>query len=111
MISRTPRSTHTNTLCPYTYALPICSPFDLTVQSLNLRENSFAAVGDILMGYGQIGSINGSNSFCTGCDLTFTFTYTVHSIIGNQVVFDRSEAHTSELQSLMRISYAVFCLL
>src|SRR3546814_5058841 len=35
----------------------------------------------------------------------------------NQVVFlallqpvDRSEEHTSELQSLMRISYAVFCL-
>src|SRR3546814_4020613 len=24
--------------------------------------------------------------------------------------FDRSEEHTSELQSLMRISYAVFCL-
>src|SRR3546814_9795337 len=24
--------------------------------------------------------------------------------------FERSEAHTSELQSLMRISYAVFCL-
>src|SRR3546814_3928598 len=26
------------------------------------------------------------------------------------VSFDRSEVHTSELQSLMRISYAVFCL-
>src|SRR3546814_7897051 len=26
------------------------------------------------------------------------------------LVFDRSEEHTSELQSLMRISYAVFCL-
>src|SRR3546814_3064023 len=26
------------------------------------------------------------------------------------VVVDRSEEHTSELQSLMRISYAVFCL-
>src|SRR3546814_4535270 len=25
-------------------------------------------------------------------------------------LFDRSEEHTSELQSLMRISYAVFCL-
>src|SRR3546814_1553354 len=25
-------------------------------------------------------------------------------------VYDRSEEHTSELQSLMRISYAVFCL-
>src|SRR3546814_8421959 len=27
-----------------------------------------------------------------------------------EVTFDRSEEHTSELQSLMRISYAVFCL-
>src|SRR3546814_5309681 len=27
-----------------------------------------------------------------------------------QWLFDRSEEHTSELQSLMRISYAVFCL-
>src|SRR3546814_5113007 len=29
---------------------------------------------------------------------------------GRQPVLDRSEEHTSELQSLMRISYAVFCL-
>src|SRR3546814_1871419 len=28
----------------------------------------------------------------------------------NLDAFDRSEEHTSELQSLMRISYAVFCL-
>src|SRR3546814_4145347 len=28
----------------------------------------------------------------------------------NQILFGRSEEHTSELQSLMRISYAVFCL-
>src|SRR3546814_3030589 len=28
----------------------------------------------------------------------------------NDAVFVRSEEHTSELQSLMRISYAVFCL-
>src|SRR3546814_3642192 len=28
----------------------------------------------------------------------------------DQIVADRSEEHTSELQSLMRISYAVFCL-
>src|SRR3546814_3443957 len=27
-----------------------------------------------------------------------------------QIVIERSEEHTSELQSLMRISYAVFCL-
>src|SRR3546814_2093236 len=30
--------------------------------------------------------------------------------VGNQVRHQRSEEHTSELQSLMRISYAVFCL-
>src|SRR3546814_1714907 len=28
----------------------------------------------------------------------------------SQILADRSEEHTSELQSLMRISYAVFCL-
>src|SRR3546814_10711147 len=30
--------------------------------------------------------------------------------VGLYVVIPRSEEHTSELQSLMRISYAVFCL-
>src|SRR3546814_2581639 len=30
--------------------------------------------------------------------------------VGNVVLKSRSEEHTSELQSLMRISYAVFCL-
>src|SRR3546814_4840948 len=30
--------------------------------------------------------------------------------ISSGVITDRSEEHTSELQSLMRISYAVFCL-
>src|SRR3546814_3128224 len=33
----------------------------------------------------------------------------VSKILSNEVA-DRSEEHTSELQSLMRISYAVFCL-
>src|SRR3546814_5761984 len=33
------------------------------------------------------------------------------TIVGGEVLEgDRSEEHTSELQSLMRISYAVFCL-
>src|SRR3546814_9231782 len=30
--------------------------------------------------------------------------------VGRDLLPDRSEEHTSELQSLMRISYAVFCL-
>src|SRR3546814_9165501 len=32
-----------------------------------------------------------------------------HRIAGQHRLVDRSEEHTSELQSLMRISYAVFC--
>src|SRR3546814_4100601 len=31
-------------------------------------------------------------------------------VLGGAAAFFRSEEHTSELQSLMRISYAVFCL-
>src|SRR3546814_10755200 len=32
------------------------------------------------------------------------------AVVMDQAVVERSEEHTSELQSLMRISYAVFCL-
>src|SRR3546814_4932218 len=34
----------------------------------------------------------------------------VYRVTGNKTWITRSEEHTSELQSLMRISYAVFCL-
>src|SRR3546814_10366865 len=34
----------------------------------------------------------------------------VHNTLGNYLNAVRSEEHTSELQSLMRTSYAVFCL-
>src|SRR3546814_1421668 len=34
----------------------------------------------------------------------------IRQIFGDEEKADRSEEHTSELQSLMRISYAVFCL-
>src|SRR3546814_7941435 len=48
-----------------------------------------------------------------GCTLNCRFCYTgtmklVRNLTAGEVV--RSEEHTSELQSLMRISYAVFCL-
>src|SRR3546814_1266234 len=33
-----------------------------------------------------------------------------HPALGAVIIHHRSEEHTSELQSLMRISYAVFCL-
>src|SRR3546814_10894213 len=42
--------------------------------------------------------------------MAFAEVPTIWTWIGGAVIFARSEEHTSELQSLMRISYAVFCL-
>src|SRR3546814_4689998 len=38
------------------------------------------------------------------------YAYEPNAWFGDWTLFYRSEEHTSELQSLMRISYAVFCL-
>src|SRR3546814_1128178 len=45
-----------------------------------------------------------------GLLLSPMFAALAMSLSSASVVFNRSEEHTSELQSLMRISYAVFCL-
>src|SRR3546814_1886028 len=52
---------------------------------------------------------NGDKAFRTSttCDLDHRDPIV---IAVNNRIHDRSEEHTSELQSLMRISYAVFCL-
>src|SRR3546814_5952087 len=56
------------------------------------------------------------------CDIAVANTYYLGRLLASDdpddravgekigVIFPRSEEHTSELQSLMRISYAVFCL-
>src|SRR3546814_10435223 len=41
---------------------------------------------------------------------SYSFAVKVTDNVGATQVKSRSEEHTSELQSLMRISYAVFCL-
>src|SRR3546814_7299844 len=45
-----------------------------------------------------------------GRDPLVTFDRSLGAERGKVLLLDRSEEHTSELQSLMRISYAVFCL-
>src|SRR3546814_5415265 len=49
--------------------------------------------------------LSGSTGIWRGTDLTLTI-----SNIFNEMPYRRSEEHTSELQSLMRIPYAVCCL-
>src|SRR3546814_4648242 len=81
MIRRPPRSTRTDTLFPYTTLFRSVVPQD---------------DGGPLLRLGQVR--HGLRDEHVGAALD-----TGHA---NQ----RSEEHTSELQSLMRISYAVFCL-
>lgn len=69
------------------------SPFDLRFDTLNLNESQVAAPGEVLTGYGQVGSINQNSNFCSNCNLTFQFTYTVTSLGPNgtgalQAIFD-----------------------
>src|SRR3546814_7273727 len=81
MIRRPPRSTRTDTLFPYT------TLFRSSVQCSFFNLAKIAASG-------RLGLIkNGQICLCDKCNYHM-----------------RSEEHTSELQSLMRISYAVFCL-
>src|SRR3546814_4149530 len=49
------------------------------------------------------------NGMVQSCGLMVNYRYVVDEIETNHEAY-RSEEHTSELQSLMRISYAVFCL-
>src|SRR3546814_5186325 len=82
MIRRPPRSTRTDTLFPYTTLFRSLAEEDAQeLRPLELRRQS-----DAITGFG--GRCGGQRAF------------------GHV----RSEEHTSELQSLMRISYAVFCL-
>src|SRR3546814_1650387 len=90
MIRRPPRSTRTDTLFPYT-----------TLFRSRSRQAVFARASD-----------TASSRPAGHGDPPEPASATGRSRIpadGSEALF-RSEEHTSELQSLMRISYAVFCL-
>src|SRR3546814_2831774 len=91
MILRPPRSTRTDTLVPYTTLF---------------RSVSQALIAGIVGGFGRGFSAN-ANSVFSG--ITQGADGTREKLSPGDIV-TRSEEHTSELQSLMRISYAVFCL-
>src|SRR3546814_8969542 len=95
LIRRPPRSTRTDTLFP-------CTPLFRSVAAS--RSHRDARTEAVLARMGEIEPVGVGSSlkFCRlaegGMDAYPRFGPT------------RSEEHTSELQSLMRISYAVFCL-
>src|SRR3546814_7266042 len=94
MIRRPPISTRTDTLFPYTTLFRSDSAlWDLKARLLELPLAT-------LLGSARDGvPVYGSGGFTS---------YPVDRLA--EQLGGRSEEHTSELQSLMRISYAVFCL-
>src|SRR3546814_9442836 len=111
MIRRPPRSTRTVTLFPYTTLFrSICAAFlGKTREATKLAVSEtfqdiwFSHEGKEVDLAGELGR--------NGPDMVSFALHSLGWIRLSQGRSDhRSEEHTSELQSLMRISYAVFCL-
>src|SRR3546814_1619098 len=68
-------------------------------------------LGDLADNYAELQRL-GVEVYSVSTDTHFTHKawHETSDTIGKIEYFMRSEEHTSELQSLMRISYAVFCL-
>src|SRR3546814_17285481 len=123
MLRRTPRSTRTDTLFPYP------TLFRSGSVGLSVSSESALAAG-VVMGIMIIPFISSlsddvmnavpqslrDGSYALGATRSETirqvvFPAALPGIVGAFLLaVSRSEEHTSELQSLMRISYAVFCL-
>src|SRR3546814_9763194 len=96
MIRRPPRSTRTDTLFPYTTLFrSIHRPRGWSWSSFRLLFVTWLA-----------GPIEPK----AAAKLTGMSRAAVSNLSKSLLADGRSEEHTSELQSLMRISYAVFCL-
>src|SRR3546814_994993 len=104
MIRRPPRSTLTDTLFPYT-TLFRSLDHDVVGQ---LRQRAAFVQHALEVDGGDLRADRAGNDVA---DLLQHFEE-VAAAFGDErrISGDRSEEHTSELQSLMRISYAVFCL-
>src|SRR3546814_2559926 len=111
MIRRPPISTRTDTLFPYTTLFrsgsatelaPLVGRASAAITPAGLPSHSFtpSTFGCVESPYPGRGSAT-ENLPCWGDRWP---------VISGALSLHRSEEHTSELQSLMRISYAVFCL-
>src|SRR3546814_1067568 len=102
MIRRPPRSTRTDTLFPYTTLFRSEEP-------LGHRHRVTGDVSDGAFLVDQVAPVvQGGGPVLRRRTLLVEPEECVQRV--GQPRFARSEEHTSELQSLMRISYAVFCL-
>src|SRR3546814_1454468 len=111
MLRRPPRSTRTDTLFPYTTLFRSLERLAVAAQVF-VDLFRYVRAGHHRVPLGQTGDILGDVPVELGAADPLGHCQAVPQVDigeGQGVAGDRSEEHTSELQSLMRISYAVFC--
>src|SRR3546814_1989592 len=101
MIRRPPRSTRTDTLLPYTTLFRSVHP----VAQGRHQPDPRCAI-DARQRVARIAPVDVADRHPV--DIRMGAVDPPRELV--ERIADRSEEHTSELQSLMRISYAVFCL-
>src|SRR3546814_10549137 len=102
MIRRPPRSTRTDTLFPYTTLFRS----DWLREQVGVRQREL-----LVSGQGEAAPIAPNENAAGGDNPAGRAkNRRVELVVPTTDSRSRSEEHTSELQSLMRISYAVFCL-
>src|SRR3546814_4418589 len=115
MIRRPPRSTRTDTLFPYTTLFRSVCINHFHDRIVGTRVTAKALVDrfrnpDRRHAEPALVEIEKCVAFDGGAEMTPVIGVVRTDLNGVAHVSGRSEEHTSELQSLMRISYAVFCL-
>src|SRR3546814_1647370 len=108
MIRRPPRSTRTDTLFPYTTLFR--SHVVLAVNKMDLVDYDRQVFDEIRAGYAGLANQLGIPDVTAIPVSALKGDNMLHASESTLWYDGRSEEHTSELQSLMRISYAVFCL-
>src|SRR3546814_3571108 len=108
MLRRPPRSTRTDTLFPYTtlFRSVLRRQFDQFQCRARIPALAALGVGNRLAACPRDAPVGDR----VGAAATLGLLFLVQQARADHDVLRRSEEHTSELQSLMRISYAVFCL-
>src|SRR3546814_6338860 len=102
MIRRPPRSNRTDTLFPYTTLFGSDEQFEGCLSFFDVRVR---VPRPLILRVAHV-SLDGRRQVST-------FEHGKARLVAHEIdhlLGRRSEEHTSELQSLMRISYAVFCL-
>src|SRR3546814_7129853 len=105
MLRRPPKSTRTDTLCPYTTRFRAGDDYVLLHLDPSARVEALYTTAKLTAdALTRLPRLAGhvANADRLGAEKAL-----IHV---DRIAHERSEEHTSELQSLMRISYAVFCL-